>query len=214
MAAQFSAKMEALRLHRRAFEDALLRVERVARSSLNKEQSEPRRDSVQAAPSPSGGASWTLAQVQENSLKTGEILSSNPPNFKGNSAQNPSISPRQESQRKQHSRNNSRNNEQLDDKISTDQAAKGDSASAARKTTVGRGGVIKAPGNNDLKAIMTLPDPDEERSHETLIAARHALWQQSYLRIQSWLRASEAITMDSEHNRAIHRELGDLSGES
>mmetsp|Transcript_22867 Transcript_22867/g.50158 ORF Transcript_22867/g.50158 Transcript_22867/m.50158 type:complete len:208 (+) Transcript_22867:461-1084(+) len=202
MAAHFTAKMEALRLHRKAFEDALNRVERVARSSLNKEN-EPRRDSTQILSSPSA-PSWTLAQAQGNSLKLGDgrdTSATNAANSKGNS-QAPGPRP--------DSRKNDRRNEQADDKA-TDQG--GNTLNAQRKAAAGRGGASKAPPNNDLKAIMSLPDPDKERSHETLIAARHALWQQSYLRIQSWLRASEAITMDAEHNRAIHRELGDLSGE-
>ena len=204
MAAQFSAKMEALRLHRRAFEDALLRVERVARSSLNKaEQNEPRRESVQIPSSPST-PTYNLAQVQGNMLKSTDNSGSNPSNSKGNG---------QTSSSRPESRKNNNRNEHHDDKV-IGQGGKGDNNhDSQRKASSGKNGVTKAPSNNDLKAIMSLPDPDEERSHETLIAARHALWQQSYLRIQSWLRASEAITMDAEHNRAIHRELGDLIGE-
>lgn len=36
-----------------------------------------------------------------------------------------------------------------------------------------------------------LPDPEEERTQETLVAARHALWQHSFHRIQHWLLSSE-----------------------
>lgn len=54
-----------------------------------------------------------------------------------------------------------------------------------------------------------LPDPDEERTQETLIAARQALWQQNFMRIQRWLQ-SESITMEGETNRAYARAAGDL----
>lgn len=49
-------------------------------------------------------------------------------------------------------------------------------------------------------ADCELPDPEEERTQETLIAARHALWQHSFHRIKRWLLSSEVRPPSPEAN--------------
>ena len=50
-------------------------------------------------------------------------------------------------------------------------------------------------------------------AQETLIVARHSLWQQNFVRIQHWLRSSEAISMDAAQNRDAAQEAGYLDFE-
>jgi hypothetical protein len=195
MAVQFSTKMEQLRVHRRAFEEALLRVERVARSSLGKETSSPRTW-------PINDPSWFQAKNAGGQMTGGDGGSES-------ATLNPTSPMPRTPSNQQSPQNRSNQSSKVEDKSrSSKPAQQGASANKEYNPSAQKKPTNKEPS----KELVSLPDPEEERTHETLIAARHALWQQSYMRIQSWLRSSEAITLDAEHNRSIHRELGDLSG--
>jgi len=213
-----SAKLEALRVQRLAFESALQRVESIAKQSavgplpsptavvpanffaaalatdttgenpteLTDEAQLPIRDdatphalSTPQAVPSSSGYATARADVQPPALQDQPIPALSP---------DPSAAATPPPKA---------SNAEPDASLSTPAPVREEAAATTLEEGLGK----HKPGR--------LPDPDEERTQETLIAARQALWQQNFMRIQRWLQ-SESITMEGETNRAYARAAGDL----
>ncbi|KAK3235991.1 hypothetical protein CYMTET_53840 [Cymbomonas tetramitiformis] len=183
-------KLDGLKARRTAFEEALARVERIARSSVAVPAKLKQQIDSLAKPALDSARSELHRQDSFHTSASDHMVEIKFQN--GESVDQGHSTPRTRS------RLNVYDNEGMS-KVATpssDQHRVDLSAGTPRSF-------------NSPRIGMT----EEAREHQALMASRLSIWHQNFARVHNWLSSSEAISLDAERNREIGKEFCELPPE-